>query len=80
MVHTPTSLKEAMKIPDRGRRVEQIEEVTTLELQKSKPKADVVKNAKQDHVPVHFVSLTDLCHLKHAELARHFQKYKEEWY
>ena len=77
MVHTPTSLKEAMKIPDRGRRVEQIEEVTTLELQKSKPKADVVMNAKQDHVPVHFASLTDMCHLKHA---RHVQKYKEECY
>ena len=40
------------------------------------PKAEVVRQAKNDVRYVQFASLVDLCHLKHAELAKHFPKCK----
>ena len=39
-------------------------------------RAEVIAEADQKKVSVHFGRLMDLCHLKHAELDKEVQKYK----
>ena len=38
--------------------------------------AEVVRQTKNDGISFHFASLVDLCHLMHAELAKHLQRFK----
>ena len=48
----------------------------TWNVNRVRPKAEVIAEAQKNNVSVHFGRLMDLCHLKHAELHQEVQKYK----
>ena len=51
----------------------------SLDFKKAKPKAEVVRPATYDgRLVVHLCISHVLCHLRHAELAKHLQKYKRK--
>ena len=54
----------------------QFKTIPDWDVKKGRPKYEVICQAKKDGKTVHFANLIDLCHLKNAELATHFQKYK----
>ena len=50
--------------------------ISASNLTKVKNKSEVIDEARNKDVKVHFASLMDLCHLKNAELKKKHQKYK----
>ena len=76
----PISIDKAMKIPDAKKALDA--EWTTHGLKKTwnvdrvRPRAKVIAEAKRKNISVHFGKLMDLCHLKHAELKRVIKTYK----
>merc|ERR1711954_477641 len=80
LVHTPIQIGKAMRIPDAKKAVDDEwnahEQKKTWNVNKVRPKAEVIAEAEKKKVSVHFGRLMDLCHLKHAELSPELQKYK----
>ena len=80
MVHEPIPIPKAMKIPAAQTAVEnewrKLEEKQSWLTDTVRSKKSVIEEAKRTKKQVHFGSLMDLCHLKNAELAIEFQKYK----
>ena len=80
MVHTPIQIGKAMRIPSARKAVDDEwqahEQKKTWNINKVRPKAEVIAEAEKKNVSVHFGRLMDLCHLKHAELSPELQKYK----
>ena len=80
LVHTPIQIGKAMRIPDARKAVDDEwqahEQKRTWNINKVRPKAEVIAEAEKKNMSVHFGRLMDLCHLKHAELSPELQKYK----
>ena len=80
MVHLPIPINKAMKIPDAKKAVDAEwlahHQKKTWNVNKVRPKAEVIAEAQKNNKSVHFGRLMDLCHLKHAELEQQVQKYK----
>ena len=80
LVHTPIQIGKAMRIPDAKKAVDDEwsarEQKKTWNMDKVRPKAEVIAEAEKKNMSVHFGRLMDLCHLKHAELSPELQKYK----
>ena len=55
---------------------EKSEKISTWNLTKVRSKSEVIEEARTSGATVHFASLTDICHLKNAELEAKHQKYK----
>ena len=53
-----------------------MEKFSAWNLTKVKSKKQVIDEARTSGATVHFASLMDMCHLKHAELEAKHQKYK----
>ena len=81
LVHKLVSIQEALKIPDAKAAVdkqwEKLKNIPAWDVKKVRSKSEVVRQAKIEGKPVHFANLMDLCHLRNAELEKHFQTYKE---
>ena len=80
LVHKFTPMPQAMKIPTAKAAVdkewEKLEKISAWNLTKVKSKKQVIDEARTLGATVHFASLTDICHLKNAELEAKHQKYK----
>ena len=80
LVHLPISIDKAMKIPDAKKAVDAEWAAHTLKktwnAERVRPRAEVIAEAHEKKISVHFGRLMDLCHLKHAELHKEVQKYK----
>ena len=55
---------------------EKLEKISAWNLTKVRSKKEVIEEARTSGATVHFTSLTDICHLKNAELEAKHQKYK----
>ena len=55
---------------------EKLEKISAWNLTKVRSKKEVIDEARNKDVKVHFASLMDICHLKNAELEAKHQKYK----
>ena len=68
-----------MKIPDAKAAVEKewekLEKIPSWQLTKVKNKKEVINEASNKYITIHFASLMDLCHLTNSELEPRFQKY-----
>ena len=53
-----------------------MEKISAWNLTKVRSKKEVIDEARTSGAKVHFASLTDICHLKNAELEAKYQKYK----
>ena len=53
-----------------------MEKISAWNLTKVRSKKEVIDEARTSDATVHFASLTDICHLKNAELEAKHQKYK----
>ena len=73
-------MPQAMKIPAAKAAVdkewEKLEKISAWNLTKVKSKKQVIDEARKKGAKVHFASLMDIIHLKHAELEAKHQKYK----
>ena len=73
LVHTPIQIGKAMRIPEAKKAVDDEwnahEVKKTWNINKVRPKAEVIAEAEKKNMSVHFGRLMDLCHLKHAELS-----------
>ena len=80
VVHKFIPMPQAMKIPAAKAAVdkewEKLEKISAWNLTKVKSKKQVIDEARTSGATVHFASLMDICHLKHAELEAKHQKYK----
>ena len=80
LVHLPISIEKAMKIPEAKQAVDAEwtahAQKRTWNVDRVRPRAEVIAEANRRKVSVHFGRLMDLCHLKHAELDERVQKYK----
>ena len=80
MVHLPIPIGKAMKIPDAKKAIDAEwaahAQKKTWNLERVRPRAEVIAEAHRNKRSVHFGRLMDLCHLKHAELDKSKQKYK----
>ena len=80
LVHEFIPMHQAIKIPDAKAAVDKewkkLETIAAWRLDTVKSKKEVIKEAQKNNNEVHFAPLTDLCHLKNAELEPQFQKYK----
>ena len=80
VVHKSIPMPQAMKIPAAKAAVdkewENLEKISVWNLTKVKSKKEVIDEARTKGAKVHFASLMDICHLKHAELETKHQKYK----
>ena len=69
-----------MKIPDAKKAVDAEwlahHQKKPWNVNRVRPKAEVIAEAQKNNVSVHFGRLMDLCHLKHVELQQEVQKYK----
>ena len=54
---------------------EKLEKISAWKLTKVRSKSEVIEEARTSGATVHFASLMDICHLKHAELEAKHQKY-----
>ena len=55
---------------------EKLEKIPAWDLTKVRSEKEVIDEARTKGAKVHFASLTDICHLKNAELEAKHQKYK----
>ena len=73
-------MPQAIKIPDAKAAVDKewkkLETLPAWLWDKMKSKKEVILEAHRDKKKVHFASLTDICHIKNAELEPKYQKYK----
>ena len=80
LVHTPVPIPKAMLIPEAKAGLEKewnkLEVKKAWNIDKVKPKAEVIAQAKRNGRPVHFGSLMDLCHVKNSQLGKEFWTYK----
>ena len=80
LVHKFIPMPQAMKIPAAKAAVdkewEKLEKISAWNLTKVRSKKQVIDEARTAGAAVHFASLTDICHLKNAELEAKHQKYK----
>ena len=80
LVHLPISIEKAMRIPEAKQAVDAEwtahAQKKTWNVDRVRPRAEVIAEANRKKVSVHFGRLMDLCHLKHAELDKNVQKYK----
>ena len=80
MVHKPIPLPKAMRIPTARNAVndewEKLEGMQAWDVSKVKPRAEVQARAKAEDITIHFGHVMALCHLKNAELAELYQRYK----
>ena len=80
MVHLQISIDKAMKIPAAKKAVDAEwtahAQKKTWNVERVRPRAEVIAEARKKKRSVHFGRLMDLCHLKHAELNKEVQKYK----
>ena len=53
-----------------------MEKIPAWDLTKVRNKSEVIDEARTSGATVHFASLMDICHLKHAELEAKHQKFK----
>ena len=78
LVHKFIPMPRAMKVPAAKAAVdkewEKLEKISAWNLTESKK--EVIDEARTSGATVHFASLMDICHLKHAELEAKHQKYK----
>ena len=69
-----------MKIPDAKKAVDAEwmahHHKKTRNVDRVRPKAEVIAEAQKKNMSVHFGRFMDLCHLKHAELNQEVQRYK----
>ena len=80
LVHNPTPMPQAMKIPAAKAAVdkewEKLEKIPAWDLTKVRSKSEVIDEARTKGAKVHLASLMDICHLKNAELETKHQKHK----
>ena len=80
LVHKFIPMPQAMKIPAAKAAVdkewEKLEKISAWNLTEVRSKKEVIDEARTKGAKVHFASLTDICHLKNAELGAKHQKYK----
>ena len=80
LVHKFIPMPQAMKIPAAKAAVdkewEKLEKFSAWNLTKVRSEKEVIDEARTNGSKVHFASLTDICHLKNAELETKHQKYK----
>ena len=80
LVHLPIPIGKAMKIPEAKKAVDgewsSHVQKKTWNVDRVRPKAEVITEAQKKNMSVHFGRLVDLCHLKPAELETAVQKYK----
>ena len=80
LVHKSVPMCQAMKIPAAkaaaDKEWEKLEKISARNLTKVRSKKEVIDEARTSGAKVHFASLTDICHLKNAELEAKHQKYK----
>ena len=55
---------------------EKLQKIPAWDLTKVRSKSEVIDEARTKGMKVHFASLTDICHLRNAELETKHQKYK----
>ena len=79
LVHKFIPMPQAMKIPAAKAAVdkewEKLEKISAWNLTEVRSKKEVIDEARTKGAKVHFASLTDICHLKNAELGAKHQKY-----
>ena len=84
VVHKFIPMPQAMKIPAAKAAVdkewEKLEKISAWNLTKVRNKSKVIDEARTKDMKVHFASLMDICHLKHAELETKHQNTKVEVY
>ncbi len=79
LIHTPIAIRDAMKIEEAAATInKEWEELSKIawDVNKVRSRQYVIKESKRDQCPVHFGSMMDLCHKKHAELPPEFWRYK----
>ena len=80
LVHKFLPMLQAMKSPDAkaavDKELKKLETMPAWQLNKMKSKSEVFREAQRERNKVHFATMTDICHLKNAELEPNFQKYK----
>ena len=80
LVHNFIAMPQAMKIAAVKAAVdkewEKLEKISAWNLTKVRCKKEVIDEAKTSGATVHFASLTDICHLKNAELDAKHPKYE----
>ena len=81
LVHKFIPTPQAMKMPAAKAAVDKgleknMRNILVWNLAKVRNTSDMIDEARNKHVKVHFASLMDLCHLKDAELEKKHQKYK----
>ena len=82
LVHRLVSIKESMKFPEAkagvDKECDKLKNLLAKYLEKVKPKAQVVRQARKCQMSSLLAFLMDLCHLKHAELQSTSGSTKEE--
>ena len=81
LVHRFIPLPQAMKIADAKAVVdkewEKLETIAAWQLDKVKSKKEGILESQRNKKKIHFATLTDICHLKNAELEPNFQTCKD---
>ena len=80
LVHKFIPMPQAMKITAGKAAVdkewEKLEKIPAWDITKVRNKSEVIDEVRTKGIKVHFASLTDICHLKNAELETKHQKHK----
>ena len=80
LVHMFIPMPQEMKIPNAKAAVvkerEKLKKIPAWQLTEVRNKKDVIDEARNKGIKVHFSSLMDPCHLKNSELELQYQKYK----
>ena len=75
--HKFIPMPQAMKIPvakaAEDKEWEKLEKISAWNLAKVRNKSDVIDEARNKGVKVHFASLMDICHLKNSDLEKKHQ-------
>ena len=74
MVHAPVPIKKALQMPEAKKALDdewdKLLRKGTWKLDAVREKGDVIEESRRKGKTAHFGTLMDLCHLKHAELAK----------
>ena len=80
LVHKFTPKLQAMETPEAKAAVdkilEKLKKIPAWQLTKVRKKKEVIAEARNEGIKVHFASLMDIWHLKNSELEPKFEKYK----
>ena len=70
LVHLPIPIEKAMRIPEAKKAVDAEwtahDQKKTWNVERVRPRAEVIAEAQKNKVSVHFGRLMDICHLKHS--------------